>query len=106
LAGGTLPLDLAANAASLGAEVITATTLDEFRAALQQARANATITVVHIEDDPTIASPDSASWWDVPVAEVSTRRSTHEALARYQTQRTVQRNYLRPATWGDEPRGS
>ena len=106
LAGGTLPLDLAANAASLGAEVITATTLDEFRAALQQARANATITVVHIEDDPTVASPDSASWWDVPVAEVSTRRSTREALARYQTQRTVQRNYLRPATWGDEPRGS
>ena len=101
LAGDKLPLDLAANAASLGAQVIRAANLEEFRAALVQARANTTITVVHIEDDPTIPTPDSASWWDVPVAEVSTRPSTRDALARYDAARKVQRSYLRPTAWGD-----
>jgi 3D-(3,5/4)-trihydroxycyclohexane-1,2-dione acylhydrolase (decyclizing) len=101
LAGDKLPLDLAANAASLGAQVIRANNLEEFRAALVQARANTITTVVHIEDDPTIAAPDSGSWWDVPVAEVSTRTSTREALVRYEEARTAQRHFLRPTNWGD-----
>ena len=102
LSGERLPLDLAANAASLGATVLRSTNLQEFRAALATARANTNTTVVHIEDDPMVSAPDSHSWWDVPVAQVSNRASTRGALARYEAARQVQVGYLRPSTWGDE----
>ena len=98
LAGATLPVDLAANAASLGATVIRATTIDELRDALKVARANTAATVVHIETDPMVTAPDSASWWDVPVAEIATRETTLAALRRYDAEHTVQREYFRPTT--------
>jgi 3D-(3,5/4)-trihydroxycyclohexane-1,2-dione acylhydrolase (decyclizing) len=98
LAGAKLPLDLAANAESLGAAVIRATSIDELRDALKVARTNTATTVIHIETDPLVAAPDSASWWDVPVAEVATRDATLSALARYESERTVQREYFRPTT--------
>jgi len=98
LAGAKLPIDLAANAASLGATVLRATSIDEFRDALNVARANVETTVVHIETDPMVAAPDSASWWDVPVAEVATRDATIDALRRYESEHTVQREYFRPTT--------
>ena len=98
LAGANLPIDLAANAASLGATVIRATSIDELRDALKVARANLDTTVIHIETDPLVAAPDSASWWDVPVAEVANREATREALERYESERTIQREYFRPTT--------
>ena len=98
LAGAKLPIDLAANAASLGATVLRATSIDELRDALKVARANVETTVVHIETDPMVAAPDSASWWDVPVAEVATRDATIDALRRYESAHTVQREYFRPTT--------
>jgi 3D-(3,5/4)-trihydroxycyclohexane-1,2-dione acylhydrolase (decyclizing) len=98
LAGAKLPIDLAANAESLGASVIRATSVDELRDALKKARADAATTVIHIETDPMVAAPDSASWWDVPVAEVATRDATIDALQRYESEHTVQREYLRPTT--------
>ena len=98
LAGAKLPIDLAANAASLGATVLRASSIDELRDALKVARANAKTTVVHIETDPMVAAPDSASWWDVPVAEVATRDSTRSAPERYESERTIQREYFRPTT--------
>jgi 3D-(3,5/4)-trihydroxycyclohexane-1,2-dione acylhydrolase (decyclizing) len=98
LAGAKLPIDLAANAASLGATVLHATTSEELRDALKVARANVETTVVHIETDPMVATPDSASWWDVPVAEVATRDATIDALKRYESERVVQREYFRPTT--------
>jgi 3D-(3,5/4)-trihydroxycyclohexane-1,2-dione acylhydrolase (decyclizing) len=94
LAGEKLPVDLAANAASLGATVVRAATIEELRVALVGARSSATTTVIEIETDPTVAAPDSGSWWDVPVAEVVTRDSTREALARYESERKVQRHFL------------
>ena len=45
-----------------------------------------------------IAAPDSASWSDVPVAEVATRDATQSALKRYEAERTIQRKYFRPTT--------
>jgi 3D-(3,5/4)-trihydroxycyclohexane-1,2-dione acylhydrolase (decyclizing) len=101
LDGDKLPLDLAKNAESLGATVLRATTIDEFRSALAQARKNANTTVVHIETDPSVGAPDSRSWWDVPVAEVSNRATTQAALATYQADQKVQRGYLRPTTLPD-----
>jgi 3D-(3,5/4)-trihydroxycyclohexane-1,2-dione acylhydrolase (decyclizing) len=94
LDGDFLPVDLAANAASLGADVLRAGTVAEFRAALRQARAADRTTVVHVETDPLAPAPDSDAWWDVPTAAASTLESTREARARYEKDKQAQRPYL------------
>jgi 3D-(3,5/4)-trihydroxycyclohexane-1,2-dione acylhydrolase (decyclizing) len=99
LAGDKLPVDLAANAESLGANVLRVATIEELRDALVQARSATTTTVIRIETDPNVAAPDSASWWDVPVAQVVSRDSTREALAHYESERKVQRDYLTATTF-------
>jgi 3D-(3,5/4)-trihydroxycyclohexane-1,2-dione acylhydrolase (decyclizing) len=78
--------------------VLRAANIVELRDALAHARSNTTTTVIRIETDPTVAAPDSDSWWDVPVAEVVSRATTREALARYETERKVQRDYLTATT--------
>jgi 3D-(3,5/4)-trihydroxycyclohexane-1,2-dione acylhydrolase (decyclizing) len=94
LDGGFLPVDLAANAASLGVYVLRARTIEEFRRALVKARAADRTTMVYIETDPLAASPSSDAWWDVPVAEVATLASTRAARASYEKARKRQRPYL------------
>jgi len=73
--GGLLPVDLAANAASLGADVLRADTSRIPRGAPAGVKSDRT-TVVHVETDPLAPSPGSDAWWDVPVAEVSALAST------------------------------
>jgi len=90
----TLPVDLAANAASLGADVLDVTTIDEFEAALREARASSRTTVVHIHTDPLVPAPSSHAWWDVPVAEVSELESTRAARATYERHKLDQRTFL------------
>ncbi|MFE2119952.1 MULTISPECIES: 3D-(3,5/4)-trihydroxycyclohexane-1,2-dione acylhydrolase (decyclizing) [Rhodococcus] len=97
LDGGVLPVDLAANAASLGVDVLRATTAAEFADALEAAKASDRATVVHVETDPLIGAPDSESWWDVPVSETSTLESTQQAREVYEAWKKVQRPYLRPS---------
>ncbi len=96
LDGAELPVDLALNAESLGAEVLRVDSITQLKDALQVARGNATTTVIRVRTDPLLAAPDSQSWWDVPVAEVSARSSTQEALATYRTNQRQQRSFLRP----------
>ncbi len=100
LDGDVLPVDLAANAASLGADVIRATTIDEFTKALRTAQTNEHTTVVQIETDPLVSAPDSPAWWDVPVAEVSELGSTQDARSTYEKAKQQQRRHLRPADDG------
>ncbi|MGW1022571.1 thiamine pyrophosphate-dependent enzyme [Streptomyces sp. NPDC002577] len=58
-------VDLAANAASLGADVLHATTVDEFRTAITKAKAGSRTTVVHVETElssvtaPAPGTPDA-----------------------------------------------
>jgi 3D-(3,5/4)-trihydroxycyclohexane-1,2-dione acylhydrolase (decyclizing) len=78
-----LPVDLAANAASLGARVINAASVAELRDALKQASESDTTTVIHIEADPDVSVPSYGSWWDVAVAEVSESDSVAQARAEY-----------------------
>jgi 3D-(3,5/4)-trihydroxycyclohexane-1,2-dione acylhydrolase (decyclizing) len=94
LDGGTLPVDLAANAASLGCDVLRTSTTDEFRTALERARASTRTTVVYVETDPLVSSPSSEAWWDVPVAEVSQLTSTQHAREGYIERKQHQRLYL------------
>ncbi|GAA4495208.1 3D-(3,5/4)-trihydroxycyclohexane-1,2-dione acylhydrolase (decyclizing) [Actinoallomurus oryzae] len=94
LNGEVLPVDLAANAASLGARVFTARTAPELRDALARAREESGTTVVHVETDPLRPAPDGEAWWDVPVAEVSSLDTVREARARYEKDKQEQRPYL------------
>jgi 3D-(3,5/4)-trihydroxycyclohexane-1,2-dione acylhydrolase (decyclizing) len=94
LDGDLLPVDLAANAASLGAEVRNATTVEELEAALREARGSRRTTVVHIQTDPLVPAPSSEAWWDVPVAEVSALETTRDARAAYEQDKRGQRTYL------------
>lgn len=91
LDGATLPVDLAANAESLGAAVIRVRTIEEFRAAIARSRASERTTAIHIETDPLGPAPDSENWWDVPVAEVAQLDSTTAARKSYETHKAEQR---------------
>ncbi len=97
LDGDVLPVDLAANAASLGADVIRVSTAAEFSDAVKVAKASDTVTVIYVETDPLIFAPDSHSWWDVPVSQESTLASTQEAYQRYADWKKVQRPLVNPS---------
>src|SRR3712207_2067314 len=100
LEGGLLPVDLAANAASLGVDVLTAHDGPDLEAALRKAKASDRPTVVHVETDPLVDAPPSESWWDVRVSEVSTRDSTQRARAVYEQWKARQHPYLTPSERG------
>ncbi|WP_432503896.1 3D-(3,5/4)-trihydroxycyclohexane-1,2-dione acylhydrolase (decyclizing) [Kineococcus arenarius] len=94
LAGDKLPVDLAANAESLGVRVLRVTTRAELVAALRDAKASEESTVVHVETDLYSEAPDGGGWWDVPVSEVSHLASTQTARAEYEEHKARQRPLL------------
>ncbi|MGA8988697.1 3D-(3,5/4)-trihydroxycyclohexane-1,2-dione acylhydrolase (decyclizing) [Aeromicrobium sp.] len=102
--GDRLPVDLAANAASLGADVLPVSTIADFRAAIGTARRSTRTTVIHVETDPSTSAPDSHAWWDVPVAETSTLESTQVARATYDEHKSHQRTHLAPPNEQKESR--
>jgi len=91
-----LPVDLAANAASLGADVRAVASVSDLEDALRAAVASPRTTVVQVETDPLVGAPDSEAWWDVPVAEVAGIDSTREARSKYESNKRSQRHYLSP----------
>ena len=94
LEGDVLPVDLGANAASLGADVLYARSTAELEDALRRSRASERTTVVHVDADLLASAPSSEAWWDVPVAEVSGLESTREARAVYERHKQDQRTFL------------
>ncbi|MFD5293624.1 3D-(3,5/4)-trihydroxycyclohexane-1,2-dione acylhydrolase (decyclizing) [Streptomyces mutabilis] len=94
LDGEVLPVDLAANAASLGADVLHAASVDEFRTAMEKAKAADRTTVVHVETDLYGPNPPGHGWWDVPVSETSALDSTRTAHETYAAHKRAQRHYL------------
>ncbi len=103
LDGDILPVDLAMNAQSLGADVIRVTGIAEFRKALDVARAATRTTVIHIDTDPVAPVPSSESWWDVPVSQVSDLESTQQAFKTYQQRKVTQRPLITPSTFSPSP---
>ena len=89
-----LPLDLAANAESLGALAIRAGTVDELRAALERAKGEEQVTVIVVEVDRYEGVPGYESWWDVPVAEVSELPAVRAVRAEYEQARETERRFL------------
>ena len=94
LTGEPLPIDLAANARSLGAHVIVAQGPAEFERALADARAVEGPVVVVAEVDPSVAVPAYDAWWDVPVAEVSDSDAVREARRGYETNVARERHFV------------
>lgn len=70
LDGAVLPVDLAANAASMGADVLTPRNVKELKKALEDSRKIKNTTVIYVETDKQ-KGVEGYSWWDVPVAQVS-----------------------------------
>ena len=100
LDGQRLPVDLAANARSLGAHVIEVHSRAELEQAIKEAKAapaRGGPVVIHVETDPTVHAPDGHGWWDVPVSEVSALDSTQSAYAEYVDHKSAQRSLLTPA---------
>ncbi|HET8874580.1 MAG TPA: 3D-(3,5/4)-trihydroxycyclohexane-1,2-dione acylhydrolase (decyclizing) [Gaiellaceae bacterium] len=89
-----LPVDLAANAESLGARVIRCGTVDELRAGLEEAKQSESTVVLAVEVDRYEGVPSYESWWDVPVAEVSEVDSVRAARKAYEEARKRERTPL------------
>ncbi|MEV7685739.1 3D-(3,5/4)-trihydroxycyclohexane-1,2-dione acylhydrolase (decyclizing) [Streptomyces bungoensis] len=95
--GAPLPVDLAANVASLGMRVLRARTVRDLRAALAEARAADTPTCVYVEtetSDTVSGAPPAQAWWDVPVAETATRSSAVKARELYERHVSTRRRHL------------
>ena len=92
--GAVLPLDLAANAASLGAHAVKVKTIDELRSVLRDAKRAEKTVVISIEVDRYEGVPAYDSWWDVPVAEVSTVDAVKSARSGYEESKKAARPYL------------
>lgn len=90
-----LPIDFAANAASLGAHVLQAQGRDDLADALQQAQAiqGGPVCIV-IEVDRRQRVGGYESWWDVAVAEVSENPDVQRARAEYVEQKKRERHFL------------
>ncbi|GLW50066.1 3D-(3,5/4)-trihydroxycyclohexane-1,2-dione acylhydrolase (decyclizing) [Streptomyces sp. NBRC 14336] len=92
--GTPLPVDLAANAGSLGMEVLRAKTVGELREALATARDSTRPTCVYVETDPAPTAPPAQAWWDVPVAETASRPAAVESRREYDRQAAARRRHL------------
>jgi 3D-(3,5/4)-trihydroxycyclohexane-1,2-dione acylhydrolase (decyclizing) len=94
LSGQPLPVDLAANAESLGAHVHRVSDRASLDGALAAARAADRTTVIFVPVDPLQGVPGYQSWWDVPVAEVSAQDCVRAARSRWEDARKRQRYFL------------
>ncbi|MFD7923152.1 3D-(3,5/4)-trihydroxycyclohexane-1,2-dione acylhydrolase (decyclizing) [Streptomyces sp. NPDC059740] len=95
--GAPLPVDLAANAASLGLVVHRAATVAELREALAAARADPRPTCVYVETDTSgeaPGAPGAQAWWDVPVAQTATRPAAVRAHETYRRHAASRRRHL------------
>jgi 3D-(3,5/4)-trihydroxycyclohexane-1,2-dione acylhydrolase (decyclizing) len=90
-----LPVDLAQNAAGLGARVFDVSSVADLEDALREAIAADTTCVIQVHTDPSVPAPDSEAWWDVPVSEVAALESTRDARAVYERNKATQHTYLR-----------
>ena len=89
-----LAIDFVANARSLGARAVRATTIADLRAALADAKAAAETSVIVIETDPLATVPSYDAWWEVVPAEVSEQDGVRKARQDWSANKKRQRRYL------------
>jgi 3D-(3,5/4)-trihydroxycyclohexane-1,2-dione acylhydrolase (decyclizing) len=93
LEGNLIPVDFVANAASLGAHAVRVQTREELRKALIEAREIQQTSVIVIQTSYDQHVPGYDSWWDVPIAEVSTSEPVRAARAKYVQSKKKQRAF-------------
>jgi 3D-(3,5/4)-trihydroxycyclohexane-1,2-dione acylhydrolase (decyclizing) len=93
LDGGKLPIDYAANAASMGAYVIKSKNVSELKEALKKAKTIDQTTLIYIEVDRKKGVP-GFTWWDVPIAQVSSKDGVKKPLKTYGENKLTQKYYL------------
>ncbi|MEP6641119.1 MAG: 3D-(3,5/4)-trihydroxycyclohexane-1,2-dione acylhydrolase (decyclizing), partial [Gaiellales bacterium] len=86
-------VDLTANARSLGAVAVRVETTGQLASALADARRADRTTVIVIECDGGRGVGSYESWWDVPVAEISTMPAVERARADYERERARERDF-------------
>ena len=89
-----IPVDFVANAESLGARATRAWTPAAIREALEMARHSDRTTAIVIPVDRGQRVGGYESWWDVPVAEVSTMDAVQTARIKYLRGRANERPFL------------
>ncbi len=94
LGGDVSPIDFVANAASMGAKATRATTIEDFEAKLEAMKSDEGVSVVVVETDMESRVDGYESWWDVPIAEVSTSPDVRRLRADYQEAVKKERYYL------------
>ncbi len=92
--GDYLPLDLAANAASMGCITYQADEPEALKAALEAARHGTGPAVIVCKADKRASSIGNDNWWDLGVPQVSTLERTQAAQAAFQIGQKKQRTLL------------
>jgi 3D-(3,5/4)-trihydroxycyclohexane-1,2-dione acylhydrolase (decyclizing) len=87
-------VDFVANAASMGAQAVRATTRREIADALAAARGRGGVNVIVIPVDREQRVGGYESWWDVPVAETSPLADVNRARSEYEDARKRLRHYF------------
>ena len=93
LTGPYIELDFVKNAESLGLKAIAAHDRDSLQAALDQAAREPRSVLIYVPVNPDARVPNFESWWDVPVAEVSSQEGVRAARQAYEAARQNQRFY-------------
>jgi len=93
LSGGNIPIDFAANAASLGARSIAVKTIEELREAIKNCKNEKKTSVIVVETDYHDRVPGYESWWDVPIAEVSEQESVRAAYLKNEKAKQRERRF-------------
>jgi 3D-(3,5/4)-trihydroxycyclohexane-1,2-dione acylhydrolase (decyclizing) len=87
-------VDLAANAASLGALVHRVSDYASLDNALAESRQAERTTVIYVPVDPATGVPGYEGWWDVTVAEQSEQDSVNRARREWERGRQRERSFL------------
>jgi 3D-(3,5/4)-trihydroxycyclohexane-1,2-dione acylhydrolase (decyclizing) len=93
LTGEAIPIDYAANAASLGCSVFEASSLDELREALAAARREVGPVAIVAHAEPYRPLLGSDAWWDLGVAQASERAEMRELATEHAERAAAQRYY-------------
>ncbi|NNC22629.1 3D-(3,5/4)-trihydroxycyclohexane-1,2-dione acylhydrolase (decyclizing) [Salinisphaera sp. USBA-960] len=91
VAAGAPAIDFAAHAKALGCEAEWVDGIAGLEAACERARDNDCTTVIALKTDPDKETAEGGAWWDVPVAEVSSREAVVERRAGYDQSKRRQR---------------
>ena len=84
LTGEYIQVDFLKHAESMGAYGIVARSAEDLKKALNDARNADRVTVIVVPVDPEKRMPGMGTWWDVPVAEVSTEEKTRKTREDYE----------------------